>query len=235
MAALMLGGCAVIAIAARDRVQQRLALWLGGLLVFLFAALGAAWLDRDTAHLGALYLFRPTSLTLLLWLAVALAFATRVAGRHAWWLRLCALAVLLPSFLSATYGRAQYELRQHAAYEEDKSGLVAFLARRTQPDDIVLIDPVIEIDFLDLERVARRPSLVTWKFMPTDPPSIREWYRRSEFRRALFDGACAAPERRYRVAYLLTTVERAQGELRACGAAAYEGGKIALLRVPASR
>ncbi|HYM02099.1 MAG TPA: hypothetical protein VET85_04070, partial [Stellaceae bacterium] len=70
LAAAMLATTVVV---ARSETSQRLrpvARWLGGLLIYLFLAFAAAYLDRRTGMLGKLYLFRPASLLLLLWLAL---------------------------------------------------------------------------------------------------------------------------------------------------------------------
>src|SRR6266851_4240116 len=50
----------------------------------------------------------------------------------------------------------------------------------------------------------KSPSPVMWKFAPTNDPELREWYRRVEFRKSLFERGCP-PHLAYRVDFLLTT------------------------------
>ncbi|HWG79819.1 MAG TPA: hypothetical protein VN681_08600, partial [Stellaceae bacterium] len=182
----MLAVCAAIARrreAARWKVTT---VWLAGLLGYLLVALAAAFFDRHTGVLGKFYLFRPAALILLLWLAFAMAFLA--AARVPRWtaLRLGALAVLLPIFLTGAVERVQAD-RRHAALLPEKDALAAALAERAAPGSVVLIDPQLERSYLDFERRTGHPSLVAFKFMPTNDPQIVEWYRRIEFRRTLFE------------------------------------------------
>ncbi len=55
-------------------------MWLVGLLAYLFLILVPKFLDRDDGVLGKFYLFRPSSLTLLLFLMLVLAVAVGMAG-----------------------------------------------------------------------------------------------------------------------------------------------------------
>ena len=64
---------------------------------------------------------------------------------------------------------------------------MAAVTRATAPGDVVLIDPDIEMQLLDFERRTGRPSLVMWKFAPTNDAELITWYRRIELRQDLFD------------------------------------------------
>ncbi|HEX6843098.1 MAG TPA: hypothetical protein VF113_16305 [Stellaceae bacterium] len=228
-AAVMLAVCVVIARrpeAARWKVTT---LWLAGLLGYLLLALVAAFFDRHTGVLGKLYLFRPAALILLLWLTFAMAFLTtaKLPGWTA--LRLAALAVLLPIFLMGAIDRIQAD-RRHAALGPEKAALAAALAERAAPGSVVLIDPQLEWSYLDFERRTGHPSLVAFKFMPTNDPQIVEWYRRIEFRRTLFEHGCTPGAAAYPVDFLLTTPEHAAALTASCGPVVYATDKLALLR-----
>jgi hypothetical protein len=211
--------------AARWKVTT---VWLAGLLGYLLVALAAAFFDRHTGVLGKLYLFRPAALTLLLWLAFAMAFLAAAAVPRWTALRLAALAVLLPMFLMGAVDRVQADRRQ-AALGPAKDALTAALAERAAPGSVVLIDPQLEWSYLDFERRTRHPSLVAFKFMPTNDPQIVEWYRRIEFRRVLFEQGCTASAA-YPVDFLLTTPAHAAALTASCGPVVYATDKLALLR-----
>jgi hypothetical protein len=227
-AATMLAVCVAIARrpeAARWKVTT---IWLAGLLGYLLVALVAAFFDRHTGVLGKFYLFRPAALTLLLWLTFAMAFLATAELPRWTELRLAALAVLLPMFLMGAVDRVQAD-RQHAALGPEKDALAAALAERAAPGSVVLIDPQLEWSYLDFERRTGHPSLVAFKFMPTNDPQIVEWYRRIEFRRALFAQGCMATAA-YPVDFLLTTPEHAAALTASCGPVIYATDKLALLR-----
>ena len=96
------------------------------LLAYLFLALVAAFLDRDTGILGKFYLFRPASLVLLLWLALAVAALGKLGTRHWLAVRLIALALLAPGFALAAAARIAADLEAQANTEGAE--LAAFLA-----------------------------------------------------------------------------------------------------------
>jgi hypothetical protein len=227
-AAVMLAACLVVARkpeAARWKVTT---VWLAGLLAYLFVALAASYIDRDSGMLGKFYLFRPAALILLLWLAFVMAYLA-AAGLRGWTAaRLVALALLAPVFLIGAVDRIQGD-RQRAHLAGEKSALAAALAERAAPGSVVLIDPQIEWSYLDFERRTGYPSLVAFKFMPTNDPQIVEWYRRMEFRRTLFEQGCTA-NAAYPVDFLLTTPEHAAALAASCGPVVYATDDVALLR-----
>src|SRR5581483_8096407 len=106
----------------------------------------------------------------------------------------------LPNFLLGTANRIIGERADAALRGEDMAALGRYLARDAAPRDVVLVDPAIEYSFLGIERRTGHPSLVMWKFMPTNDRDILEWYRRIEFRRKLFESGCAR-EPAYRVRF----------------------------------
>ncbi len=227
LAAGMLLGCAVMSRLPEAARLRTLARWLSLLLAYLFLALIAAFLDRDTGSLGKFYLFRPASLVLLLWLALAAAALGKLGTRHWLALRLIALALLAPGFALAAATRITADLEAQAGTEGAE--LAGFLARHAAPGSVVLIDPQLEFSFLDFERRTGLPALVLWKFIPTNDPEIQEWYRRLEFRKALYAEGCAGKSA-YPVAFLLTTPEHAPALARSCGPVVYASARIALLR-----
>ncbi len=227
LAAGMLLGCAVISRLPEAARLGTVARWMSLLLAYLFLALVGAFLDRDIGILGKFYLFRPASLVLLLWLALAVAALGRLGARHWLAVRLIALALLAPGFALAAATRITAGLDARASTEGAQ--LAAFLARSAAPGSVVLIDPQLEFSFLNFERRTGLPALVLWKFIPTNDPEIQEWYRRLEFRKALFAEGCAG-KTAYPVAFLLTMPEHATALAQSCGPIVYASARIALLR-----
>ena len=70
-----------------------------------------------------------------------------------------------------------------------------------------------------------------WKFMPTNDQQILEWYRRLEFRKALFDEGVCAKRNAYSPHFLLATPEHAADLTKTCGPIVYRSKHLALLRL----
>ena len=87
MALPMLLACLWVARRGESRFLRVVAIWLAGLLAYLFFVLGPKFLDRNSGGLGKFSLFRPSSLILLLWLLLALAVAAMMLGSRIWILR----------------------------------------------------------------------------------------------------------------------------------------------------
>ncbi len=136
---------------------------------------------------------------------LALAAAVALAGRHARLLRVSLVAMIGSIFLYVQVGRLMRDITAGAAVEAEKGRLVAAVTTLAAPGDIVLIDPVVEGQWLDFERRTAHPTLVMWKFAPTNDAELITWYRRIERRRAVFDQGCVADIGVVRLAFLLTT------------------------------
>jgi hypothetical protein len=230
MAAAMLLACLAVVRRAPPGKLRVLAVWLAGLLAYLFLVLGAKYLDRDTGVLGKFYLFRPSSLILLLWLMLALAVAAQLFRRQAWLARAALLALVGPAFANMQVQHVTQEIAAHRALDGEKRLLAAAVARATAPDDIVLIDPDAETQLLDFERRTGRPAFVMWKFAPTNDAELVLWYRRIRLRRALFDQGCGADADAADITFLLTTPQRASGLAAGCGQPVFRVGPWVLLR-----
>jgi hypothetical protein len=224
----MLAGAFVVTRLPEGARLRGRALWLGLLLLYLILALIPAFIDRDTGALGKFYLFRPAALVLLLWLAVAASMLGTLLGDRRLVVSLVALALVTPPFLINTAYRIA---GARAAWAEvpEKQALVDFLRARAPLDAIVLIDPELEGSNLDFERRTGNPSLVMWKFVPTNDPQILEWYRRIEFRKALFAQGCAK-RNTYSPHFQLGTPEHAAQLAKTCGPIVYRSTRLVLLR-----
>lgn len=230
MAAPMLAACLWVAWRGETRRVRIVAVWLSGLLAYLFLVLGPKYLDRHSGALGKLYLFRPSSLILLLWLLLALAVPAMMIGSRAWTLRVSLLAAIGPFFLYTQGGELARTIAASEALEHEKRTLVSAITRLVAAGDVVLIDPDVEPLLLDFERRTGRPTLVMWKFAPTNDAELITWYRRVELRRTLFEHGCGPGLNAANIAYLLTTAARAAGLAAGCGPEAFRAERWVLLR-----
>jgi hypothetical protein len=201
-------------------------------LTHLFVALLLSYLDRSTFVLSGLYLFRPSSLTLFLVLAVAVSsIPERVRARRA--VRYGSIALVIgffgvQVFRLATEGRRGQPLR----YEQE---LVAEISANSRPGDIVLLQPTHEFDsrYLRLHREIDRPTLVSWKFVPTNPADILHWYDLIRRRAALFTHGCSAGFQP-RPTLLVVFEKEALERIRDCGPVVWQNGDAALVRMDGS-
>jgi len=217
-AAAMLVVCLGIARWGAVQRWRVMAAWLAGLLVYLFVVLGPKYFDRDSGVLGKFYLFRPSSLTLFLWLLLVIAVAIGLAGRRAWLLRVAMIVGVAPAFLYLQGDRLVREVSAHQMLDGRKRALEAAVMRATGAGAIVLIDPEVEMQFLDFERRTGRPTWVMWKFAPTNDAELLTWYRRMEVRRVLFERGCGGDAEAGSIDFLLTTSEHASRLAATCGA-----------------
>jgi Domain of unknown function (DUF6798) len=230
MALPMLLSCVWLARSGAIRRFRVTACWLAGLLAYLFLVLAPKFLDRDSGVLGKFYLFRPSSLIELLWLTLALAFAISVAGRRAWLLRAGLLAVIGPWFCYVQGGRLRQELDTAAIAESQKAPIEQAVRQLTSPRDLVLIDPAVEMNWLDFERRTGRSTWVMWKFAPTNDAELITWYRRIEARQAVFDEGCGPHLSIPRPAFLLTRAA-ASWLTTTCGPELFRAGPWVLLQM----
>ena len=122
MAAPMLLSCIWVARSGATRRLRVVAVWLAGLLAYLFLVLGPKFLDRDSGVLGKFYLFRPSSLIELLWLMLALGGrGGNLAGRHARLLRVSLVAMIGSLFLYVQGGHLMRDIDRGRAVEAEKA------------------------------------------------------------------------------------------------------------------
>ena len=229
LAAAMLAASVWAARRGPTRQLRVAALWLAGLLAYLLAVLAPKYLDRDTGVLGKFYLFRPSSLVLLLWLMLVLACATGLLARRGRLLRAALLAIVGPAFLYTQGMRVAGDIVGNAALEREKRPLAAAIARAAGPRDVVLVDPELEALLLDFERRTGRTTFVLWKFAPTKDHEITVWYRRMMLRQSIFDRGCDAGQHTREFAFLLTTPAKASRLGANCGPEAHRAAHWVLL------
>jgi len=199
-------------------------------LCFLIFALGVSYIDRDAHHFGKFYLFRPSSLTLLFTLAtLLLVFEPFARGQlKLAWNALAAIAVVGVVLLSA---KQQIYSFHNIAGLHANDAMVAAVHKLSGPDDIVLLEPFGEMDdnFNRLPRLIERPTVVSWKFVPTNPQQILRWYSLVKTRETLFKEGCksALP---FTPTLLVSFTETAGAALANCGPVIWQEGATRVVK-----
>ena len=201
-------------------------------LAYLLAALAAAFLDRHTQLLGKLFLFRPSSLTLLLALTTIVALVSEGLPEGVAALKSLVVFALVVSF-SWRACKMQVDRSRLRSAIPERGELVAAVVSHTAPGDVILIEPFREFDadYLSLHRQIPRPTLVSWKFVPTNPVDILRWQSYIEMRSDVFAKGCVAPMS-MPVRWLVTLRPESVARLANCGPAVWRRGNVALIPVP---
>src|SRR3954454_1472697 len=144
----------------RRGLLRALAAMVAGCCAWLLLALAASWPDRATGVLGKLYLFRPSSLTLLLACLAAAMLAREALTRGTANLarRLVALAAVVLFAWHAVHTEAKAPREQRLA--PAMSDAVASVNRLPSPGDVLVVEPVDDFRFpyVRRQRLLDRPT-----------------------------------------------------------------------------
>jgi hypothetical protein len=230
-------GCLTVTLAELVRRKTAPPIALAALigLVHLLLALGVSFLDRHTYLTARFYLFRPSSLTLFLVitsLVIVLKAGQSPGGRVAWALVAASVVVSFSWILL----KGQVDTIRRGQSFPYAPALVAVIEGHSRPTDIVLVEPVERRDerYLYLHRVIPRPTLVTWKFVPTNAADTVRWYARLQERDRIFDQGCGPrpdPPVRLLVAFHQDVAQR----LQECGPVVWRHDAVTLIEIAGSR
>ncbi|HKP34393.1 MAG TPA: hypothetical protein VJT70_06395 [Sphingomicrobium sp.] len=195
---LVIAAGALYALREPDRLLRAFAIVVLFLAMYQFVAVGLSWLDRETLAFAKFYLFRPAATILLLALYL-LAALWRLRTVNLPEVRLLPMTAIIAMLLVQAGFRSLN--RQLAPLDPSARAMVEEVTKRSQPSDGVLLDPALDGQ-ISLIRQIGRPTFVTWKFVPTNPPDIYRWWGLMERRRETFAGNCskAEPAARFLVA-----------------------------------
>ncbi|KMW59731.1 putative transmembrane protein [Candidatus Rhodobacter oscarellae] len=239
---------ALLALAAiRVWPRRSEALWLGGVTAYLVLAFGLAYLDREAHHFGTLYLFRPSSLGLLLALLVlidgALSLAPLLLRRVA---AIAFLFLMLLDVVPDVVEQAQLSARAPtllAALTEDEEALLIWTKENTPPRAVVFLAewPKLsqyqrEVAHLGFERLSGRATLVNYKFVPTSPEDLLRWYRLVNWSKDVATDGCTALLEQPVDYVVLRAGSEMRDPLQDCAAPAWQNDAFEVLevrRVPA--
>lgn len=216
---------------AKREEKQVLPSFIFFLLLYLCGAVAISFLDRHTLLFGKFYLFRPSSIILLLVLSTI--FSVRLKERldnTNITLRLV-LGFVIAAFL---WTHVKIDVAKYVSNQTlpDIASLVDAVERESKPGEIVLIESKLETEFpyVGLPRRIPRPTLVSWKFIPTNPQDLLRWYDLLEFRKALFKDGCKK-SLDYPVRLLLVFRRDTLNSVKNCGKVVWQGESGYLIRL----
>jgi len=237
----MVAATSLMAILAWQEHSERrvLARWLLVMYTYLILAFVLSYFDRHTYFLGPLILFRPNSLILLLTIMLGMLWLRQALREDS--ARLLAIiafavgigfAVPRAASFAATLLSPQLPLTRMLTPIERE--LVAWLRGHTSPGATVVIEPTGQTDWtvpwLAFERLIDRPTLVSFKFVPTQKADIARWYRLVRWRKAVFEGDCGKISEQP-VDYLVTLNVATLTRLKVCGDVVWTNGSYGVVLV----
>jgi hypothetical protein len=225
----------------QDSEVRVLARWLFILYVYLILSFVLAYFDRHTHLLGPLYMFRPNSLILLLTLMLGMLWLRQaLAGDVTRTVAVITLAIAIgfavprAAILSKTLLLGAPQLPLTRALTPKYRELVGWLREHTHPDDTIVVEPASEtnwsVRWLAFERLIERPTLVSYKFMPSQKADIVRWHQLSRWRQAVFEGDCSKVFEQP-AAYLVTVNSTTLEQIADCGDVVWTNGPYTVVRV----
>ncbi len=201
-------------------------------LLHVLLALPIAYLDRSAQLLGKFYLFRPSALAFFFALTALITLVGNALSKDGLLVKSLVVAALVPSFLWRTV-KADVDQLHGAARLPERRELVEAVAARTGRDDVVLIEPVadLNVEYVSLHRELPRPTLVSEKVIPTHPADIVRWKRLLEMRAAVCAGGCRANRTAVPVRWLVTLRQETLDRVADCGPVVWRKGETALIMV----
>ncbi|MEL7108151.1 MAG: hypothetical protein AAGL99_02700 [Pseudomonadota bacterium] len=245
---LLLHGVFALAILAWVRLTKEqnpaFSLWLCGLNGYMLLITGLAYLDRETHLISMFFVFRPGSLILLLTLVWGLSRIFEVTSilrsRQVVSLGLAAVLILCADSIAAAMARyAHGPLQLAESLTTSQSKMVQWVHTHTDEQAVIVIEPLPEAGFfrgerelqwVGMERLLKRPTLVNFKLVPTDKADLARWYNLLHWREAVFAGNCDRLSE-HPIHYLMARTPESVERLNRCAHLVWQGEDTAILRV----
>ena len=210
-------------------------LWVGGLHLYLIVALVIAWFDRHTQLLGKFYLFRPASFIYLLCLLILFDAATK----H--WLAVSEKRIKIVTILFLVVAVGALAIKVPRMLQSSSDSLIRSLGdeeknliqwiRTNIPEGTVILIPESSgkpLNSMNFEQLIDRPTLVSWKFVPTTRYEIALWYKRILLKREIYEGKCDSIKP-LNVSHVLAVNQMQTDMISQCGEPLYSSGSYVLL------
>jgi hypothetical protein len=113
---------------------------------------------------------------------------------------------------------------------DEEKQLVEWI-RTNIPEGTVILIPESSgkpLNSMNFEQLINRPTLVSWKFVPTTRYEIVLWYKRIQFKREIYEGKCDSIKQ-LNVSHVLTVNPAQTEKLSLCGEPLYSSGSYVLL------
>lgn len=200
--------------------------WVAGLYLILFLII--SFFDRNTLFFGKFYLFRPTGLVLLFFIMLAvIQIRNSITSNTPYYFvtLFCVASALLPIAKEKVLQIKTPEPRYATAE------LIETVRNNTNENEIVLLDPANKWDTkaIQLVRDIPRPTLVEWKFVPTQKVDILRWRNLMNLKERLFEQGCdyANAEIKY---FIIFSVQRYE-PFSSCSEILYKDENLIFLQI----
>ncbi|MGB7931993.1 MAG: hypothetical protein WCH04_07160 [Gammaproteobacteria bacterium] len=203
------------------------------LFFYLLLALLISLIDRNTLFLAKFFLFRPSSLILLLAITsiiMLLESKLNIEGKYIFQITQAAIVLYFLGNLLFPTAYAFYEDIDNAL--PGQQALIEAIETNSKPGEIVLIEPYREMKkpYVGLPRKLPRPTLVSKKFTPNNPLQIERWYELINFRKTFFENGCSQPSR-YPIRLLLVFRQQTLEHVKGCGEIVWQMYATSLVRI----
>ncbi len=223
--------------------------------IYLIFSLLISYFDKNGV-LGKFYLFRPSSVTLLLTLCLYGLFLKNRISENSKQISFIALVLISSLTIPTLQGHEIIYKRVESvvlgktpiyspvlAFKDFLPGLrnslpgykneyseLEKIIQSSNKTDIFLIDPKIEMSYLSFERNYNRPTLVFHKFVPTTASDIVRWYNLLKMRDDLFNKGCPSDiTNDYSVRFLI--VDKNNNSVNICGQEIYRDRRVKLIEL----
>jgi len=222
---------------ARDPILYTL---VAAILIYLFLALAIAYLDRETYFFGKFYLFRPASLVLLMAITLGAASLrdadlTVAFKSHP---KIVPARMLISAVIAVVFISGQIQQKTKLWIDKTETSLdfapmIAAVKRESSEGEIVLLQPdsfTSGSQHFALHRLFSRPTLVSFKFIPTSDQAILRWYYLIEFQKKLFTEGCT-DHLPYPIKLLAVFDDETLQKVKSCGPVVWRGSTGALIKI----
>lgn len=197
---------------------------------YLLFFLLLSFFDRETLFFGKFYLFRPTGLVLLFSLVLFVALLRKQETEPQYGAYLFAGAFIL---LTAILPIAKTNILLLKTPEQRyvTAGLLEAIKKHSKPNDIVLTDPANkwDVEVIQMVRDIPRPTLVAWKFVPTQKADILRWYELMLFKEELFNAGCSADSKN--IQHLIVFDEKRLEAFKTCSEVLYQDNNLTYFKL----
>lgn len=201
---------------------------------FLLLFLLLAFFDRNSLFFGKFYLFRPTGLVLFFGLMLFVMTFRKLEHQRLYPLYVCAAIVVLSA---AVIPRAVNNFHLLITPEQRyvTSELIESIQHNSDKNDIVLTDPAQKWDAkaIQMVRDLPRPTLVEWKFVPTQKQDILHWYTLMQFKEEVFAKGCSANNQN--IHHLIVFDEARMAPFKDCSTVHYQDSNLIYLELHPAR
>ena len=219
---------------SRNKNEKEFSKLILALNLYLIFSLVISYFDENGV-LGKFYLFRPSSVTLLLTLCLYVVYLKNRLSKNINQLSFVVLVLIsvlaiphLSSYKSIISSVKSAVPDETPSYVNNLK--LEQIIKSSNNMDIFLIDPELERAYLSFERKYNRPTLIYYKFVPTTASEIVRWYKLLNMREELFYKGCPAKiMEEYPIRYLLTKNDRVSVD--SCGKELFKNQEVKLIKL----